>query len=157
MAKLTNFRSDSKARNEGEWRSPGEEFEDLEVRVRGLSYDKYQDALAARQRKAAQSLGGDVSKLPAAIARRIVIDCLNDFIVLDVRNLEDASGPVDVERFKVLLQNPDYDQLVSGVIRAAAQVGQQKPEDLLAALGNSVSASGGPSPEAPKLQAGSSS
>lgn len=143
MAKLSAFKTDSKAVAEGEWVRVGEDYDDLEIRTRGMT-DAYTNARDARHRKAAVGFGGDVSKLPVEIRRRINIDCLATFLVLDVRNLTDDDGaPVTVDAFKDLLSDPDYDDLVTACYRAASQVGKRKADDLADAAGNFVPASVG--------------
>jgi hypothetical protein len=110
----------------------GEEFDDLEIKTRGLT-DQYHDARAAKLRRAALQHGGDVNKLPLAVTRRILVECLGDHVLLDVRNLENESGePVSFDQFKALLAEPDYADLVVAALKAAAQVGltrQAETED----------------------------
>jgi hypothetical protein len=154
MAKLSKFRTDSRAIQEGEWIVVGDEYEDLEIRTRGFT-DAYFDAQAARQRRAAVSLGGDVSKLPSGLRRQINIDCLIQHVVLDVRNLEDDKGqPVTAEQFHALLRDPDYSELVVACFSAAGKVGQRRQADLEDAVGNSAAASGTALPVAPTRQLG---
>ena len=142
MADLSAFRVDAKARQEGQWVRVGEEFLDLEVLVRGLT-DRYTDAVAARSRQAARSYGGDVQKLPAAIARGIVVSALCDHVLLDVRNLKDGDRDITIDEFKQLLRDENYFELVNAVLRATALVGQARAEDLMEAVGNSGPASAG--------------
>jgi hypothetical protein len=143
MAKLSSFRQDSRAIQEGEWVRVGEEYDDLEIRTRGFT-DAYFDAQAARQRKAAVGFGGDVTKLPSAIRRQINVECLIQHVVLDVRNLTHDDGrPVTKEEFYDLLRDPDYAELVIACFRAASLVGQRRAADLEEAEGNSASASAG--------------
>ena len=142
MAKLSAFKTDSRAVNEGEWVRVGEEYDDLEVRTRGFT-DAYFDAQAAKQRRAAVSFGGDTNKLPMALRRKINIECLTQHVILDVRNLEDdiTGQPMTVERFKALLEDPDYGDLLTACFKAASQVGQRRATELEEAAGNSVPAS----------------
>ncbi len=142
MADLKSFRVDAKAREEGEWIEVGEEWLDLEVRVRGLT-DRYHDTVAARSRAAARSLGGDTSKLPTAVARAIVINALCEHVLLDVRNLKDGDQEIGIERFKQILHEPEYYDLVMGVLRATQKVGQARVKDMTEALGNSERTSAG--------------
>lgn len=138
MANLSLFKVDSAAIEAGEWVRPGEEYDDLEIRTRGLT-DAYTDARAARMRKAAISFNGDQAKIPAAISRNILIDCLTKHVVLDVRNLSDASGaPILFPAFCDLLRDPDYADLVLAVIKAATQVGIRKATDASDDAGNSA-------------------
>lgn len=136
MAKLTSFKIDSRARETGEWISPGDEFDDLEIHTRGLT-DSYIDARAAKMRKASLAYGGDASKIPNAKVREIVVDCLLAHCTLDVRNLTDADGsPVTFEQFGALLRTGDYPDLIDAALRAATMVGQRKASDTADAAGN---------------------
>jgi hypothetical protein len=136
MAKLSSFKQDAKAIAEGEWVRVGEEYDDLEIRTRGFT-DAYFDAQAARQRRAAVGLGGDVSKLPSAIRRSINVDCLIQHVVLDVRNLTHDDGkPVTHDEFCDLLRDPNYAELVVACFKAAGKVGQRRTADLEDASGN---------------------
>lgn len=141
MAKLSQFRTDSRAINEGEWIRVGDEYDDLEIRTRGFT-DAYFDAQAARQRRAAVGFGGDVSKIPSALRRQINVEALIAHVVLDVRNLNhDDDRPVTKDEFADLLRDADYSELVVACFRAAGQVGQRRQADLEDAVGNSESAS----------------
>lgn len=145
MAKLSQFKQNSRAIQEGEWVRVGEEYDDLEIQTRGLT-DSYYDAQASRQRRAAVSLGGDVSKLPSAIRRRINIECLIEHVLLTppVRNLQHDNGrEVTGAEFEDMLRDPDYPELFLACFKAAAQVGQKRAEDLEEAKGNSLPLSPG--------------
>ncbi len=142
MAELKSFRVDAEARQNGAWVRVGDEFDDLEVKVRGLT-DRYHDSVAARSRSAARSLGGDTAKLPSAIARTIVINALCEHVILDVRNLKDGDHEIGVEAFKLLLQQEEYYDLVLAVLRATQQVGIARQDDLKEATGNSALPSAG--------------
>lgn len=135
MAKLSAFRTNSRAIIEGEWIGVPE-FGDLEILTRGFG-DAYTDAMALRQRRAAVGLAGDTTKLPAAIRRAININCLIEFVLLDVRNLTDDDGerPIEFPEFCELLRNPDFETLVVACLQAAAQVGQRQRVDLEEAAG----------------------
>lgn len=136
MARLAAFRVDSVAIENGEWKSPGEEYDDLEIRVRGLT-DSYFDAQAAKLRRAALAHGGDASKVSNAVHKQIRAECLAAHVVLDVRNLAGPDGqPVTAEQFKALLLEPDYGELVIAVLKAAAQVGRGAAAELADAKGN---------------------
>jgi len=126
MARLNSFRVDSRLIEQGEWVSPGEEYDDLEILTRGLT-DQYSDARAAKLRRAALRYGGDVNKLPGSITRDITVECMIDHVLLDVRHLSDEDGnPIDFAGFKELLRNPDYSDLVIAALKAAAIVGTQR-------------------------------
>lgn len=136
MAKLSAFRVNSKAVTEGEWVRIGDEYDDLEIKTRGRT-DQYHDATARRQRKAAAGFGGDVTKLPLAIRREINVECLIEFVVLDVRNLlDDAGEPVTLDQFRALLRDPDYKELVEACYIAAEMVGQRRAAEAEEARGN---------------------
>lgn len=155
MAKLSKFRTNSRAIQEGEWIVLGDEYDDLEILTRGFT-DAYFDAQAAKQRRAAVSLGGDVNKLPSAVRRAINVECLIQHVVLDVRNLTDDNGnTITAEQFHTLLKDPDYAELVVGCYSAASRVGQRRKAELEDAVGNSEPAFSTGLPEAPTPPHGS--
>lgn len=138
MAKLGNFKINSKARKDGEWVRPGEEYEDLEILTRGLT-DTYFDGQAARQRRAAVAYNGNVDKLPLAERREINLDLLIEHVILDVRNLthDDGKTPVTFAEFKVMLRDPDYAELGLACFAAASQVGRRRQADVEDAIPSS--------------------
>lgn len=140
MARVASFRTDSSAEEQGAWIEPGEEFDDLRIKTRGFT-DVYRDAQAARLRRAAVPFGGDESKVPNAVRRAVLIECLVKHVVLDVENLEDENGPVEFAQFCEMLRNPDYKALVTAVLKAASMVGLQQQADLEEALPNSAAPS----------------
>jgi hypothetical protein len=135
MAKLSSFKRNTTAFNEGEWVRP-DPGEDLEIKARGLG-DAYADAQAAKQRRAAKSFGGDTEKLPVAMKRRINVECLIDHALMDVRGLEHEDGkPVGFEEFCDMLRSDDYPGLVALSFTAAAMVGDAQRADIEEAKGN---------------------
>jgi hypothetical protein len=136
MAKLSAFKADSAAIQQGEWVRVGEEYDDLEILTRGFT-DVYFDAQASRQRRAAVGFNGDTNKLPSALRRSINIDCLIAHVVMDIRNLQHDDGrPVTRQEFEGLLRDPDYAELVVACFKAAGQVGQRKAIELDDAVKN---------------------
>ena len=130
MAKLSALLVNAKAIADGEWHSPGEEFDDLQFKVRGMT-DKYRDSLARKLRKAAQGFGGDTSRIPSDIFRSLLCDAINEHILLDVRGLEDEDGKaITIEQLRKMLPSIEATDLRDGVIRCATQVGRVKAEDL---------------------------
>jgi hypothetical protein len=146
MASLSAFKQNSRAREEGEWISPGPEFGDLQVKVRGLTFG-YTDARAALDRMASMRHRCEVSALPAKVAHSNMVEALCSEVVLDVRNLEDDSATppraITADEFRALLRSPDYADLVGAVLRATAFVGHEREATAKAAEGNSPAASGG--------------
>jgi hypothetical protein len=130
VANLKTFSVNSGAQAAGEWIQPGDEYEDLALRVRGFT-DAYHDAQAALLRRAAAIVAGDQSKIPNAVQRDIRIKCLIEHVFLDVRNLTDDAGkPVTADVFRDLMRDPDHGVLVSAVIQAAAQAGRGRAVEL---------------------------
>jgi hypothetical protein len=147
MAKLNQFRQNASAIQQGEWVRVAEEYDDLEIQTRGFT-DAYFDAQAARQRRAAVGMGGDVSKLPSALKRSINLDCMIAHVLLTppVRNLVDDDGePVSADAFFSMLRDPNYASLLNACFIAAAQVGQRRADDVTEAVGNSEPSSPGSS------------
>ncbi|MGC2853956.1 hypothetical protein ACM64Y_00640 [Novispirillum sp. DQ9] len=138
MAKISAFKIDSKARQEGEWVRLGGEFEDIEIHTRALT-DAYHDAVANKLRKAARGFGGDENQVPTAHRRKINVDCLIAHALLEpaVRNLKDDQGnDVTHGQFLDMLRDPDYLPLVTACFMAAARVGTMVEQDVEDAEGN---------------------
>lgn len=130
MAKLSSFRVNAKAISDGEWISPGEEYDDLMFKVRGLT-DSYRDSLARKLRNAAKGFGGDQSKIPSTLFRAAICDALNEHVLLDVKNLAHDNGKiVTIEEFRKLLPTVEYTELREAVISAATRVGRNTAEDI---------------------------
>lgn len=139
MAKISNFRQDSAAIEAGEWVTLAE-YDNLRIKTRGFT-NTYKDAMALRRRRAAQSLGGDETKIPAGIMRAITVEALINHLLLDIADLTDESGEaVTFEAFCNLLRNPDYEQLGLACIEAAQRVGRRQGYDMEEATGPLVSA-----------------
>lgn len=136
MAKLSAFTVNSRAQEEGEWIAPGDEFDDLELKVRGFT-PSYYDEQARLTRRAAVQFDGDTTKVPRAKTRDILISVLRSNVFLDVRNLADGDGNVITgEQFSALMANPDHGDLVVAVMRAAARVGRAKAAEVEENRGN---------------------
>ncbi|MBB3264056.1 hypothetical protein FHW79_001671 [Azospirillum sp. OGB3] len=137
MAKLSSFKRDTTAFNDGDWVRP-DPGEDFEIRTRGLG-DAYADAQAAKQRRAAKGFGGDAEKLPVAMKRRINVECLIDHALLDVRGLEHDDGrSVSFSEFCDMLRSDEYPTLVAAAFTAATMVGDAQRADVEDAAGNSA-------------------
>lgn len=136
MARLSAFKVDSKKIESGEWVKPGEDWDDLEILTRGHT-DKFIDSQAGRLRRAAKSMGGETEKLSLAIKRAVLIDCLIEFCLLDVRGLSDDEGnKITFDQFTELLRSGDYPSLVTAAIFAAAQVGNKRSAEIEEAVKN---------------------
>ena len=143
MAKLSTFRTDTRAVNDGAFvRVDEAQFGDLEIKTRGFT-DAFVDAQNARLTKAALSHDGDQSRIPNAERRAINAGLLRDHLVLDVRNLEGDDGlPVTREAFLDLLDQPEYGRLMGACWRAAAKINARGAEQAAEAVGNFVPPSG---------------
>ena len=138
MAKLTSFKVDSKTVEQGEWVSPGDEYDDLMILTRGFT-DLYTDARAARMRRLAVGYGGDERKVPNKLARAAVADALIQHVLIDVKNLAKPDNtPVTFAEFCEYIKNPDYSDLFKAAVAAAAMVGMSRKQDVQDALGNSA-------------------
>lgn len=144
MAKLSDFRSDTRAIQDGAWVRVNEAiYDDLDIRTRGYT-DDFVDAQTARLTRAAEPYGGDRDRIPNAIRRTINANLLREFLVLDVRNLADDDGkPLTQEAFLLLLDNPAYHRLSRACFEAAGRVTTQSAAQVEAAVGNSAPASPG--------------
>jgi hypothetical protein len=129
MVKLLKLRRDAQKINDGEWVRPGEEFEDLELKIRGYTFE-FTDARAERFRAAARKYGGDIAKVKGKESHAIVVSTIKDYLLLDVRGVVDQDGtPIDVDKFKELLSDMNFQMLVRACIEAAGQVGQERLDE----------------------------
>lgn len=141
MAKLSNFTVNSKARESGDWVTL-DDFDGLRIKTRGFT-DQYVDARAARLRRKASQYQGDQSKIPNAVMRTVLVDCLIEFCLQDVDALEREDGtPVAFSEFCAMLRDPEYGDLFNAANVAASQVGRASAAALEVALGNSATPAG---------------
>jgi hypothetical protein len=137
MAKLSQLTADA-ATEEGDWVSPGLEYDDLEIRTRGYT-DKYQDALRSRLFVAAKRYSGQVDRIPEADRREIGTKCLMQHVTLGIRNLQHEDGrDVTFEDLKVMVHEPKYRPLLDACYAAANIVQSRREADLEIASGNSA-------------------
>lgn len=142
MAKLSHFRRNSRAVQDGEWVRL-EDFFGIEIYTRGAT-DQYVDALNAALAAAAKPYGGDQARIPNAERRQINIELLLEYCVMDVRNLEGDDGqPLPFAEFTDMVRHPDYTDLWRACDNAASRVGRLKAERAKAAEGNSAPPSTG--------------
>ena len=124
MARLSALRVDAAAIENGEWVNPGDEYDGMQLQVRGYT-DAYFDAYNQRIRRAAIPFNGDSAKIPNATARAIRAECLAQYVFLDVRGLEGDDGQkVDAAKYRALMLDPDCGALVAAVQIAAGMVGR---------------------------------
>lgn len=138
MARLSDFTVNTKALEDGEWLSPGEEFDDFKVHVRGFG-DAYQDMRAAKVRKAAINTANDPERIPAEKMRDILVDCLDKHVLIGISGLvHDSGAPVTREEFVALMRTPEGSAFFTAVIQCANRVGKTKSEATKEAAGNSL-------------------
>lgn len=135
MATLKSFRRDARAMREGDWVSPGAEFDGLEIRCRFLGFD-YADAVALKTRQSARLPGGE-DRLTSEQRSRINLDAMIETALLDVRGLQDDTGaPVPFADFIDMLRDPAYGQLATLAFQCCMMVGRQRETDRQDAAGN---------------------
>jgi hypothetical protein len=139
MARLSEFRVDSRAIADGAWvRVDDALYGDLEILTRGFT-DEFVDAQTARLARAANAYNNDQTRIPNAERRKINASLLRDFLVLDVRNLTDDDGhAVACDAFHAMLDDPAYFRLARACFEAAGRVSTQSEAQLRAAQGNFV-------------------
>jgi hypothetical protein len=136
MAKLSFLTADTAA-EEGDWVSPGLEYDDLEIRTRGYT-DKYQDALRQRLFVAAKRHSGQVDRIPENDRREIGAKCLLQHVTMDVRNLHHEDGrEVTFDELKQMVLEPRFRPLLDACYAAANLVHARRQSDLEEAAGNS--------------------
>lgn len=134
MAKLSEFRIDTRAMQDGEWVSVPE-FGDLEILARGAT-DAFLDAQRALEGRYARQYGSREA-IPNAVSRAINAQLLEEHLIMDVRNLEDDEGqPVPVKRFCTLLRDPGYTRLATAAWTAVSRVSTRIQDELDTASGN---------------------
>ena len=143
MVSITEFRTDTRAINDGTWIRVHEgAYGNLEILSRGFT-DEFIDAQTARVAKAAELYGGNKERIPNSQLRSINASLMEDYVVLDVRNLTDEKGePVSVKDFHSMLYQPGYGRLARACWEAAAAVSNRSQAQMEAAVGNSSTRSG---------------
>lgn len=145
MAKLSAFRSDTKAINDGEWVRVNEAlYDDLDILTRGYT-DQFVDAQNSRLIRAAEPFNGDQARIPNNVRRTINGALLREFLVIDVRNLidDDTGEPVTREAFLAMLDNPEFNRLSRACFEAAGRVTTRAAKQATDAVGNLSSGSAG--------------
>lgn len=137
MAKLSAFRTDVRAINDGIWITVDERlFDDLQIQTRGFT-DEFLDAQAARIQAAADRHEGDRARIPNAEMRRINAGLVREFLVLGVRNLQhDDERPVTLDEFLAMLDRAEYARLHQACWKAAGKVTTRTAAQLETAAGN---------------------
>lgn len=143
MVSIDAFRSDSRAINEGDWvRVDEARYGDLEILTRGFT-DDFVDAQNQRTEKLAEAHMGDRTRIANSEMRKLNASLLEDYLILDVRNLTDDKGePVSVGLFHAMLYQPEYSRLQRAAWVAAARISTRSVQQLDEARGNSLLPSG---------------
>lgn len=136
MARLKDFRVDTKALNDGIWVRVGEEYGDLEILARGTT-DAFFDAKNALETKYVTQYGGSRDAIPNAILRDINAQLLEKHLIVDVRNLEGDDGqPLSVTEFHKLMYDAEYSRLSAAAWRAVGRASNQFASQVEMAVGN---------------------
>lgn len=138
MAKLSAFRADTRAIQDGAWIRVNEAlYDDVEILTRGYT-DDFVDTQQLRLIRAAEPFNGDITRIPNAVRRTLNAKLAKEFLVLGVRNLlDDDDVPVELDRFLQMLDDPAYNRLARACFDAASRVTNQSSEQIKAAVGNS--------------------
>ncbi|KAA0576675.1 hypothetical protein [Azospirillum sp. Sh1] len=134
MANLASRKRSTAAYTTGVWKRPDLDM-DLEILTLGMG-DEYLDMQAAKQRKAAKGFGGDTEKLPAALKRKINIECLIACCLRDARFKDDDGAEVSFEEFCDLIRDPEYPDLSNAAFTAATMATSDRESDAKEAEGN---------------------
>lgn len=134
MANLASYKRNSKVKAEGVWKQPDPD-RDLRIKSRGYP-DEYHDLQAAKQKKAAKGFGGDTSKLPVAMTRKINVECLIATSLIDVEMKDDDGNAVTFEEFCDALRDPDNVDLINLAFASANMADSEREDDLKEASGN---------------------
>jgi hypothetical protein len=136
MVDLSEFRTDTKAINDGVWLRVNEAaYGDLEILSRGFT-DDFVDAQNARIAKAAEPYGNDRTRVPNSLMRQINASLLEDYLVLDVRNLKNGEADVEVGAFHMMLYDAAFNRLSRACWDAASRVTTRSEAQLKSAVGN---------------------
>ncbi|MBP2302520.1 hypothetical protein [Azospirillum picis] len=134
MANLASRKRSSTAYTAGVWKRPDPDM-DLQILTLGMG-DDYLDMQAAKQRKAAKGFGGDTEKLPAAMKRKINIECLIACCIRDVKFKDDDGNDVSFEEFLEFLRDPEYPDISNAAFTAATMATADREADAEEAEGN---------------------
>lgn len=133
--KVGSFRRDAKAMRDGEWVSPGPEFGEVEILTRAM-LPAYFDAVNAKTAREARRVGGE-AKIGQAFRNKVIVDCLIEHCLMDIRGLENDDGsPVSFEQFCDMIQQEEFSELATMALQATNQVGRSRDDELADALGN---------------------
>jgi hypothetical protein len=136
LVSLREFRTDTKAVNDGEW-VPLRQYGDLEIQSRGFT-DDFVDAQTERLAKAAEPYQNNAARVPNSALRQLNASLLEDHLIIGVRNLVDENGePVTLQAFHALLYDPAYNKLMRACWDAAQSISTRSLAQLDAARGNS--------------------
>jgi hypothetical protein len=139
--KLTALQIDPDRVETGEWVSDLPDAGDLRIKTRGLNCAAFQRLQAAKLRalpRAARRNG----QIDPQIMRQISVECVAEACLQGWENLEDESGPILFSREKAreLAQDKRFQPLHDAWVAAAAQVGDNRADDVDATVGNSSAA-----------------
>ena len=138
--KVGTFRRDARAMREGEWVSPGPEFEDVEIKTRAM-LPVYHDQYAIRVAREARRVGGEAN-IGIEFRNRLVVDLIIAHCILDIRGLEhDDHTPILFEEFCEMIRDESYADLAAMAIKATGAVGRARDDVREDAIKNSVVAS----------------
>lgn len=123
--------------DEPQWISLGEEFDGAAIQATPFN-DAYANARAARMRAAARNYAGDENKIPAEKTREIIVDCLRDHVVKDVRGLPKKRNgqAVSFDEFIDVLRSPRGATFLAAVIQAVSAAGKAQAAADEEAAGN---------------------
>lgn len=136
MVELSEFKTDTKAINDGVWIRVNEAtYGNLEILSRGFT-DDFVDAQSARMTKTAEAIGCPRDQIPNSKLREVNATLLEDFLVVDVRNLLTKGEPIPVSDFHAMLYDPAYNKLSRACWDAASKITTRSAAQLENARGN---------------------
>ncbi len=137
MADLKEFQVDTRAIADGVWIEVNPAaYGDLEILSRGFT-DEFVDAQNRKMTNAAEQYSGDRAQITNSQLRSINASLLEDYLVVNVRNLTSSGQPVPVEDFHSMLYKPEFHRLARACWEAAARVTTRSVAQIETAKGNS--------------------
>jgi len=149
MADLENFAADISAIREGAWESPGPEWGDMELKVRGFG-PHYTEPQAKAQKEAVRAArfsgaiknNQDWEDLPVSERNDVNDKMMLKHIFIDVKNLKLNGQEVTKEEFRELARVPKYrDRLIGALYECAVAVTTRREATKEHAVGNSPQSS----------------
>ncbi len=126
---IGNFKRDSAAIQAGQWVSDIPGAGDIRVRVRGMSSPVVINARSRKERAVPRKQRNRDGSLKAETGIQIMREVLAETVLLEIEGLTEKGKPVDADRAKAMLLDPDFEPLADIVTWAANYLDRGSEEE----------------------------